>query len=104
MSQVRKYKKQTFLNQSDSAVCIPPLSRAPQCASHHGVRVTKFLKKLSGVHHTAESSSAVCFLPLSQAPQYASLRGVKIEIFMTLWVPLKGQSREIFFGVNNSIM
>ena len=34
--------------ESDSAVCITPLSQAPRCASYRGV-------KLRGVHHTAES-------------------------------------------------
>ena len=46
--------------ESDSVVCFPPWSQAPQCASHHKVNCTKFLKKLRGVHHTAELSSVVC--------------------------------------------
>ena len=40
---------------------------------------TKFLKKLRGVHHTAESSYAVCVPPRSQAPQCASYHGVKLR-------------------------
>ena len=36
--------------ESDSKVCITPLSQAPLCASYRGV-------KLRGVHHTVESKS-----------------------------------------------
>ena len=42
--------------ESSSVVCIPPLSQAPSCASHHGVKKSKFLKKLCGVQHTAKSN------------------------------------------------
>ena len=45
--------------ESSSAVCIPPEIQAPRCASHCGVKVTKFLKKLCGVHPTAESDRGV---------------------------------------------
>ena len=54
-----KTRKRTFTNQSDSAVCITPRSRAPQCASLRGV-------KLRSVHHTEELSSAVCITLQSQ--------------------------------------
>ena len=103
------------------------ISLTPRCDAHCGVKVTKFLKKLSSMHPTAESDSAVCFPLRSQTPRCASHcgvklrsvlptaesstpqcqnphRGVKIKIFTSLWVPLKGQSGEILSGVNNSIM
>ena len=67
-----KTQKKTFSNQSDSAVCIPPLSQAPWCASYPGV-------KLHGVLHTRESSFAVCIIPQSQAALWASYRGVKLH-------------------------
>ena len=38
----------------------------------------RILKKLSGVHPTAESDSAVCIIPRSQTPQCASYRGVRL--------------------------
>ena len=66
---------------------------SPQCASHCGV-------KLPAVHHTEESSFGVCITPQSQT---AHCR-VKIENFVSLWMLLKGQSGEILFGVNTSIM
>ena len=62
-----------------SAVCIPPWSQALRCASHRGVKVTKFLKKLCGVHPTMESDSAVCFPLQSQTPRCASHSGVKLR-------------------------
>ena len=114
----------------NSAECIPLGSQTPRCASHWGVRlrgvhhtsesrspvcitlrsqVTRFLKKLCSVHHTVESSCAVCIIPRSQDPLCASHRrvkhvGARIEIFVSLWLPLKGQSGEILLGVNTSII
>ena len=67
--------------------------KAPPCASHHGV-------KLHSVHHPARSIYAVCIIPHSQTLRCASHQGVKIEIFVSLWLLLKGQSREILLGVN----
>ena len=72
--------------ESSSVVCIPPLSQAPSCASHHGVKKSKFLKKLCGVQ--------LCIPLRSQAPWCAShcevkLLGVKIEIFVSLWLKRK---------------
>ena len=87
---------------SSSAVCITLKSqvikiyqKAPRCASHLKV-------KLCSVLSTAESSSVVCIAPQSQALWCASHRGVKIEIFVSLWLLLKGQSGEILLGVNTS--
>ena len=76
--------------ESSSAVCFPPRSRAPpcefhcesqalQCALHHGVNCTKFLKKLRSVHHTVESSSTVCFPPWSQTLRCSSHGRVKLR-------------------------
>ena len=55
-------------------------------------RDIRIFKKLRGVHH----------IPRSQAPRVRiTLRsqtahcGVKIEIFVSLWLPLKGQTGEI---------
>ena len=64
-------------------------SLIPRCAYHRRV-------KLCRVHPTAESSSVVW----SQTAHH----GVKIEIFVSLWLLSKGQSREILLGVNTSIM
>ena len=55
--------------ESDSAVCITPLSQTLQCASHRRVR-------LRGVHHTAESCSVVCITPPSLTPQSQYLPSV----------------------------
>ena len=62
--------------ESDSAVCIIPRSRTPQCASYRGV-------KLRSVHHTTKTDSGVCITPLShknkvsnKAPWCASHCGV----------------------------
>ena len=87
--------------EASSEVCIPPPSQAPQCASYRGVKgavcitpqspVIKISKKASrcashcgvklrGVHLTA-GQTAHC--------------EVKIEIFVSLWLLLKGQSGEI---------
>ena len=82
-----------YTTESSSTVCIPPRSQAPQCASYCGV-------KLCGVLPTAESSSAVCISPQIQIAH----RRVKIEIFVSLWLFLKGQSGEILLRVNTSIM
>ena len=86
--------------ESSSAVCMTPGSqvikisqKAPRCAFHCGV-------KLCSVHPSAESSSSVCITRRSQMAH----RGVKIEIFVSLWLLLKGQSREILLGVNTSII
>ena len=86
--------------ESSSAVCTTPGSqvikisqKAPRCAFHCGV-------KLCSVHPSAESSSSVCITRRSQMAH----RGVKIEIFVSLWLLLKGQSREILLGVNTSII
>ena len=79
--------------ESRSAVCIPPPTKALQCASYRGV-------KLHGGLPTAESSSAVCITPQSQTIH----SGVKIEIFVSLWLLLKGQSGKILLRVNTSIM
>ena len=57
------------------AVCIPPWSQAPQCASHRGVKWPKFLEKLCGV---------------------------RIEMFKSLCLIWKWQSGEILLGVNTS--
>ena len=83
--------------ESSCALCMPPWSQAPRCASHHRVKWSKFFKKLRSVHPTAESTprcashhwvrlrgvlltaesdSAVCITQLSQAPGYASYRRV----------------------------
>ena len=78
--------------ESDSAVCITPLSQALQCASYHRV-------KLHDVHHTEESSSMVYITLRSQTAH----RGVRIKKFAGLWLPLKGQSVEILLGVNTYI-
>ena len=87
--------------------------KTPRFASHCGV-------KLQGVLPTAESSSKVCITLCSQALQCATYSrvklssstvyitpwsqtahwGVKIKIFMSLWLFLKGQSREFLVGVN----
>ena len=56
--------------ESDSAVCITPLSQAPRCASYHGV-------KLRRVHHTAESK---CTLLSQNRNLYESLGAVKRTI------------------------
>ena len=90
--------------ESDSAVCIIPRSQAKWCASLvPGV-------KLSGVHpttessstvqcaSTVESSSAVCIKQRSGTAH----RRIKIEIFVSLWLLLKGQLGEIILGVNTS--
>ena len=89
---------------SSSAVCITLKSqvikiyqKAPRCASHLKV-------KLCSVLSTAESSSVVCIAPQSQALWCASHRRVKIEIFVSLWLLLKGQSGENLLEVNTSIM
>ena len=55
------------------------ISLAPRCASHCGVKVTKFIKKLCGVHPTAESDSMMRFPPRSQTPRCASHRWVKLR-------------------------
>ena len=55
---------------------------------------------LHGVHPTAELSSAVCITLRSQNAHC----GVKIEIFVSLWLVLKGQWGEILLGVNISII
>ena len=74
-----------------------PNSMTPRCASHRGV-------ELCDVHPTTKSSYKVCIPPRSQAPWCASYpsqaahSGVKIEIIMSLWLLLKGQSREILYG------
>ena len=85
-------------------MCILPRSQAPQCASH-------LVVKLRGVHHTMESSdqnfsnsSVVSIPPQSQTAHRGVKRGVKIEIFVILWLLLKGQSGEILLGVNTSII
>ena len=84
----------------ESVVCILLRSqryqlsqKTPRWAHHCGV-------KLHGVLPTAESSSAVCITLQSQTAHC----GVKIEVFGSLWLLLKGQSREFLLGVNYSIM
>ena len=77
--------------ESSSEVCISPRSQAPQCASSRGVKWPKFFKKLHGVHHTL-------------TPWCDAHCGVRIKIFESLWLLLKGQWGEIFFGVNTSII
>ena len=99
--------------ESDSAVCIPLGSQTPRCASYLRVKVPsvhyttessdpisqKTLQcashrgvKLRSVHHTTESRSVVCITPQSQT--------CRSKIFVSLWLPLKGQSGEILLGVN----
>ena len=67
--------------------------KTPRCASHCEV-------ELCGVHPTAESSSAGCITLQSQTAH----PGVKIEIFVSIWLILKGQSEEILLGVNTSFI
>ena len=82
--------------ESDSAVCIPPRSQAPWCASYRRVRNLpsvfldlKFsivislwcLKILLWKLHCI-SHSAMCIIPQSQAPWCASHRGVKWPKFL----------------------
>ena len=97
--------------ESSSAVCFPMPSQALQCALHRQVKCTKFFfknlwcasyheVKLPGVHPNLESSSAVWITPRSQTAHLE----VKMEIFVRLWLLLKGQSGEIFLRVNTSIM
>ena len=57
--------------ESCPAVCIPPRSHAPQCASHPGVM-------LRSVHPTPKSCSAVYIPPRSHAPQCASHPGIML--------------------------
>ena len=52
------------------------------------------------MHLTVESDSGVCITPGSQTAH----RRVKIEIFVSLWLLLKGQSVEILLQGNTSIM
>ena len=52
------------------------------------------------MHLTVESDSGVCITPRSQTAH----RRVKIEIFVSLWLLLKGQSVDVFLGVNTSVM
>ena len=81
--------------------CLKIFIRIWYCKSQivQGIFFTsKFFEKMKS------KDVAVCLPPQSRAPRCASHRGVKIEIFMSLWVPLKGQSGEILLGVNNSIM
>ena len=77
--------------ESSSKECIPLRSRALWCVSHRGVKWSKFLKKLD---------STVCIAPWSQAAHPR----VKIELFVSLWLLLKGQSGEILLAVNTYIM
>ena len=64
-----------------SAVCIPPRRQAPRCASYCKVKLLLCITQRSQTAH----------------------RGVKIEIFVSLWLLLKGPSGEILLGVNTSI-
>ena len=65
----------------DSRVCITlqclTASRGVKIDSYCGVKWSKLLQKLGGVHRTVESTFTVCISPRSQT----AYRGVKIEIF-----------------------
>ena len=56
--------------ESDSTVCVIPRSLTLQCASHCGVKWSKFFEKLCGVHPTAKSNSAVYIPPWSQVIKF----------------------------------
>ena len=105
----KHYKYVCFLKKQHIRTSLTPqcashrrveLRSVHRCASHCGVKWSKFLKKLHGVHPAAESSSKVCITPQSQTAHH----GVKIEILVSLWLLLKGQFGEILLGLNTSII
>ena len=64
---IQQHLKWTFLNYSDSSVCITPWSQVPRCAS------------LCGLHHSTELISVVCITPQNRAPWCATLRRVELR-------------------------